>query len=267
MAELRRSDTASSSRGETRGQTIASFRRLAFLDKASCRAAQIALQEAPVKDAIALAGSLRGHVRKAMGSMYANYVLQKVVELTPVSASSFVAEELAGMGSDTARHRYGCRIICRLLEFGSPDEPATSQLFAEVLREADTLVRHSFGGYVAQHFLEFGSAEHKQRVGQAVRRHLVTNCLHKRGSRLVEAALQQCAEEDKRAIADELLATRETLLEVAQNQYGCHVAKALLRASGENRRRVAEYLRPVREQMRTSKYGKFVLAASAAGSV
>lgn len=264
LEQLRRSGTDHS--GESRAQTLERFRRMAFASKAQCRAAQLVLKEVSVKDCVALAGGLRGHVRASMGSMYANFVLQKVVELTPAAASSFVAEELTGVGAETARHRYGCRILCRLLEFGAADEPATHQLFEEVLADVGNLLRHSFGGYVVQHFLEFGSKDHKRRVGQAVRQSLVSNAVHQRGSRIVEAALQQCAEEDRRAMAEDLLASREEVLYLAENQFGCHVVKALLRTSEGNRRQIAEILRPVKEHMRQSKYGKHVLAACNAGS-
>lgn len=242
---------------------VSLFRRLAFSDKASCRAAQHVLEDAPVKDAVVLAGGLRGRVRAAMGSMFANFVLQKVIEVTPSSTASFLAAELSGMGAEVARHPYGCRILCRLLEFASPDEPAVRNLFDEVLTDADNLVRHSFGGYVTQHFLEFGTADHRQRVGQAVSRDLVLNATHKRGSRIVEAALQNCADVERNAIVDGLLASRERALELAQNQFGCHVMKALMKTSDENRKRLSNFMRPVREQMRHSKYGKYVLAASA----
>lgn len=265
LERFRRNEDGIAGDGDSRPQVLAAFRRMAFADKASSRAAQTVLHEVSVKEAVTLAGSLRGHVRAAMGSMYANYVLQKVVEVTPVASSCFVAEELAGMGAETARHRYGCRILCRLLEFGSPQEPATGGLFEEVLQEVDSLVRHSFGGYVAQHFLEFGSADHKRCVGDAVSRSLFANAAHKRGSRIVEAALQHCAEEDVRAMADELLASGDEVIKLAQNQFGCHVVKALLRNSEDDRKRIAEYLRPAKEQMRNSKYGKYVLAASSAG--
>jgi len=268
LERLRRSDIGLiPDEGELRCPTLEAFKRMAFADKASSRAAQLVLQEVSAKECVALASSMRGRVRAGMGSMFANYVLQKVIELTPVSASSFVAEELAGMGAETARHRYGCRILCRLLEFGSVDEPSAVMLFEEVLTDIDEILRHSFGGYVAQHFLEFGSDEQKRRVGQAVRRNLLSNAAHKRGSRIVEAALQQCAEEDRKGIAEELLASRENVLFLAEDQFGCHVVKALLRTSDENRRQIIEMLRPEREQMRSSKYGKYVLAASSAAGL
>lgn len=263
LERLRRSDADHS--GESRAQTLDHFKRMAFASKAQCRAAQLVLKEVSVKDCVALAGSLRGHVRASMGSRFANFVLQRVIELTPASASSFVAEELGGYGAETARHRCGCRILCRLLEF-SANEPATRRLFDEVLADAGNLLRHEFGGYVVQHFLEYGSEENRQRVGEALRRNLLSNAAHQRGSRIVEAALQQCAEGDRRAIAEGLLASREEVLYLAENQFGCHVVKALLRTSEGNRRQIAEMLRPVKEHMRSSKYGKYVLAACNAGS-
>ena len=59
---------------------------------------------------------LRGHVLQMMESPHANFVLQKVIEVLPANATCFVTEELATRAAEAARHRFGCRILCRLIE-------------------------------------------------------------------------------------------------------------------------------------------------------
>merc|ERR1719498_843075 len=93
-----------------------------------------------------LVQELHGHVRKALESPHANYVIQKAIEVMPPALAGFVVNELSGVAVPTAKDRYGCRAICRLLEHCPHDQ--TDCLIHEVLREVSTLCRHSYGNYV-----------------------------------------------------------------------------------------------------------------------
>lgn len=248
-----------SASGQERDSAIARFRKLAFADQMSSRAAQLALMESSAKDAADLAFGLRGHVRDAIRSMYANYVVQKLVEVMPTNISNFVAKEMLGVAGDIARHRFGCRVLCRLLEHNECSDPAIAELYEEVLNVAETLCTHSFGSFVIGHFLEFGSPQHRSRVVQAVRKDTYAIAADKRGSHIVEAILQLASPDDKKGVANDLLASEEQLLFLAHNQFGCHVVKSLVRLP-EYRQRAASLLCPHSSQLRVSKYGRHVLA-------
>ena len=94
--------------------------RLAF-ESIGCRVIQLAMELAEPSVAIELVSEMRGHVRDAIASPHGNYVIQKIIEAMPVGEFSFIAEELQGVGASVARHRYGCRIFCRLLENSADD--------------------------------------------------------------------------------------------------------------------------------------------------
>lgn len=256
LKKLHNSRNPGNAGARDRRSAAAELRQLAFSDQVSSRAAQLVLQEASKADAEVLASGMHGYVRKGMQSLYANYVIQKIVEILP---SSFIAEELIGVGAEAARHRFGCRIICRLLEHGHSSDKSTAKLYAEILTEAEDLCDHTFGSYVVGHFLEFGRPEHRRRVASALRADLVGNAESKRGSRVVEAALQLCSPEDRKILASELLGSTERLRGLAEGQFGCHVVKALLRMPGEHRRRTISLLRPSESKLRASRYGKFVV--------
>merc|ERR1740138_364723 len=85
--------------GEARAGALATIRGsvldLAF-DSVGCRVIQTALDVTSLKDGAELASELRGHIREAIESKHANYVVQKIVEVLPTSMVSFVVEELAG---------------------------------------------------------------------------------------------------------------------------------------------------------------------------
>jgi len=231
------------------------LRQLAFADKAGSRAVQLALRG---KDAPVIAAAFHGHVRQAMRSMFANYVIQLIVEVMPNSRTSFVAKELIGVGAEAARHRFGCRILCRILEHGSMDDPSTALLLDEVLQDAAGLSWHPFGNYVVRHCLEYGLEEHRMQVARALSSNLEAYAKHPFGSRVVETALQFCQMQDQLEIVMALSRSTERLAELACDQCGCHVVKALLRMPGELGQRVERCLQPAAEQLWKSRYGKHV---------
>eukprot|EP00913_Durusdinium_trenchii_P004487 g4166.t1 len=98
-----------------------------------------------------------------------------------------------------ARHRFGCRILCRLLEHCTT-EASTQRLISNILEdpaEALELCRHNFGHHVVQLVLERGHPRHKELVLQVLRRDLATNAAHRRASYVVEAALNNCAPKER----------------------------------------------------------------------
>ncbi|CAE8674113.1 unnamed protein product [Polarella glacialis] len=198
-------------------------------DSQGCRLVQLAIEKADIRVGKALALELLGHVREASTSPHANFVLQKVVTQLSPSTSSFISEELLGNGARFARHRFGCRIICRLLEFCSAEE-STHLLVDEMLQvptEALELCRHSFGHHVVQCILEHGLARHKELIVEVLRQDLLGNANHRSASYVVEAALSHCSIEDQHSLLAPLVIPA-VVAELAQSRYGCYVARTLL---------------------------------------
>eukprot|EP00928_Gymnodinium_smaydae_P015758 TRINITY_DN1583_c0_g1_i2.p1 TRINITY_DN1583_c0_g1~~TRINITY_DN1583_c0_g1_i2.p1 ORF type:complete len:495 (-),score=99.27 TRINITY_DN1583_c0_g1_i2:438-1922(-) len=242
----------------------ARFRRLAFADKASSRAAQMALEEARGPEAAALAAGMHGFVRPAMRSMYANYVIQKIVEVMPWSSASFIPQELLGAAREVARHRFGCRIMCRLLEHGPLQDRSLAALLEEVLGDTTALSCHAFGNYVVRHSLEFGLPEHRRWVALALCGDLYTIAGDQYGSRVVETALQFSGPDEQQMLAAELVRDPQLLVALAMNVAGRHVVKALLQMHGEYTQQAAAFFRSSAKELRESRYGKLVLDAAVA---
>jgi len=191
--------------GDEKQSALADFERLAFASNLSCRAAQMVLDQASVNDAAAFAAGLRGRVRSAVQSKHANHVVQKIIEVMPVSHASFVVDELKGVGQEVARHAFGCRVLCRILEHLSPSDSSTLEFIEEVLADLDELCNHSFGSFVVRHLLEFGLPEHRHRVVTAIQKDLAGYAKHKFGSHVVESALRHASPEDQQMLTRELL--------------------------------------------------------------
>mmetsp|Transcript_46017 Transcript_46017/g.80909 ORF Transcript_46017/g.80909 Transcript_46017/m.80909 type:complete len:532 (+) Transcript_46017:87-1682(+) len=249
--------------GYSRQAAIAGIENMAFRTKMSSRAAQTAIEKASAPDAAALALGMRGHVRSAVQSKFANYVIQKILETLPVARSSFIVEELLGSGAVLSRHRFGCRIVCRILEHGSLTEGATADLLNEILDSgAEDLCNHTFGSYVIRHFLEFGLPEHRSKIASALSTDVMGFSKQRQGSHVVEAALKFCSAEDQRMLAEQLMGKRDQLMSLASSQFGHHVMKGLLAVPpGELRQEIVDTLRPLAVPLHSTRYGKRVLQA------
>jgi len=244
--------------GEAQWTALSQFQHLAFASQVSSRAAQLALQNATGNHATLLASGLQGHVRRAAQSKHANYVLQKIIEVMPMARAGFVVEELLGVAHETACHRFGCRLLCRILEHLSPDDWATLNLLDELLLNVEELCSHTFGSYVVRHILEFGLPEHRHRIARALLPHVAWHAKHRLASHVVEAALKTCSAEDQRALA-EVLVEEKHIAGLATHQFGRHVVRALLMLPGNIKNEAEHALKQVEGQIKHSRFGKSIL--------
>jgi len=205
---------------------------------------------------------LHGHVREAIASPHANYVIQKVIEVMPTVLVGFVADELQGIGVLAARHRYGCRILCRLVEH-SAQTPGTVALVDEVLGAAGELCRHTFAHHVISSILEHGLAEQRHCVAQSLLVDLPRHARNRNASYVIEKALTYCSRDDRHAITSSLVTGPEQLVALAQNQFGSYVARALLKLPGEVGQKVAHQVaaavRSAPSQLEMTRYGQRLL--------
>jgi len=255
--------------GHQRQSALHSFAELVFKSKVSSRAAQMILEEASPSDAEALSSGLRGKVRNAVQSKHANYVVQKIVQVMPAARASFLIEELVDAASDVAKHRSGCRILCRILEHaprGSLSDSTTADLLSKILDDAADLSCHHYGSYVIRHIIEYGLPEHHQRIVDALSADVMRCAKDKFGSHVVEAVIHFSSDDDKLKIVNNLLSNRDQLLSLASNQFGRHVVKEMLRMQGDLRQRVVETFGPMEQQLQLSRYGKSVVKLLRAAS-
>lgn len=232
-------------------------RRRSF-EAAGCRTVQAALQNASSSAAADLVKELHGHVREGVSSPHANYVVQKIVEVMPSALSEFVAKELEGIGAAVARHRFGCRILCRLLEHAATS-PGTIALVNEVLAEVPELSRHAFAHHVVSAVVEQGLPEQRHRVAEALCSDLPRYARNRNATYVIEKALTHCSPEDQRAITEGLTGDQEQLLSLAHNQFGSWAIRAALRLPGDVSRDCLARLQAVGPQLRGTRFGQRVV--------
>jgi hypothetical protein len=232
---------------------------LAF-DPAACRVVQKALETADVEVATALAQEMTGHIRDAIKCPHANHVVQKLLDNLPADRTTFVVGELLGVAVELSKHRYGCRIVSRAVKIhaSSYSCPEVATLIDELLPETAELSRHTFAHYVVEAMLESGSADHAHEVACALRMDLMRHAKNRSATYVVEKALFCCDAHDQEAIASELFGNAEALLELTENQFGCHLAKVLPRLE-LHFQRAQKYLPHATPMLQKSKYGRRVL--------
>lgn len=203
---------------------------------------------------------LRGHVRLAISSPHGNFVVQKIVEVLPISLSNFVAEELLGVGAQVANHRFGCRVVCRILEHQArAGGQATAALIEEILTQVGRLCRGQFGHHVVKSVLEHGSHRQRAAVARALRRGVLRHARHRHASYVVEQALVHCCERDRNDLAGTLLSSPGYVPVLSSTQSGSFVVRTLAQLPGEIQSRARSQLHSAMRELCASKYGRLLL--------
>jgi len=174
-----------------------------------CRLVQHALELSDEQGQISLVSELKTRVIEATMDPHANHVLQRAVELMRPGAVHFVLDELKQHkkgASDLAKHRYGCRVLERLIEHFPPQELA--DLVSEMLADARSLVGHPFGNFVMQHLLEHGEPAQRRHLVATIcrtREELWWIAAHQHACSVLDKALSYCPVADQRFLAKKVL--------------------------------------------------------------
>ena len=175
-----------------------------------------------------IAAQLRGHVQVAVASPHGNYVIQKLVEVLGRADGSFVEEELFGAAVWAARHRFGCRVVIRLMEHRASVDIAP--LVEEILPELRSLICGRFAHYVVEALLVHGAAPWKSAVVAALLVYGATRAArHKYARFVVQRALNCCEPSDCELLVDDLLCTDGGVKKLARHSRGVHVLDDIVR--------------------------------------
>jgi len=240
---------------------VSAMRGFAFrlsLEPLGCRLVQLAIQLCDQTNRAEFISEFHGHVREMLESPHGNYVIQRIVENMPTALVRFVALELIGGGTSAARHRYGCRIICRLLEHTAVDGP-TVDLVDELLLEVRELSRHVFGHHVIKSVVEHGSSRQRVDVVRGLCGDITRHARNRHACYVLEAVLTHCPAEGQRLICDELLRRPDEVVLLAQSQFGHHVVRALIRLPSEASQTALHRLLEASGRLASSRHGRKML--------
>jgi len=230
-------------------------------DVNGCRVVQQAFEEGSNDERLQLVEQLRGHVWEALRCPHANHVIQKCITTTRPRDSHFIISELCQNGSGAAaaaRHRYGCRILERLLEhLAEQAQPLVDLIIAEGIE----LSKHVFGNYIMQHILEHGTLAQKHRLCRMLAPVAHTLGLDPYACAVIGKALSHGSPQDRVCIAQALLRVPDLLTTIACTRHGHITAKLVLQVSeGKQLAEARGELAKNVQLLRTSRYGRVVIA-------
>jgi len=183
-------------------------------------------------------------------------VLQKCIGVLRPQESQFIIDELRLAGiSKAARHRFGCRVLQRLLEHCTAQQ--LQEVVEELLLDASVLCNHIYGHYVLQHLLEHGSDSQVQRLSLILIGQMPAVATDIYGVAVVGTALSQAGPEEQASLVSILLSTPGLLLSMASSRHGHLAAKqALVHAQEKERRAALLELAARQESLKSSRYGR-----------
>lgn len=199
-------------------------------DAAGCRDVQLFLETCSSEEALAaVAEELHGHVEEAMRCPHANHVLQKLITAVDPWCVQFVVDELMatpGAAELAARHKYGCRIVQRLLKECWPQQ--VQALAKTLLVDANALAQNPYGNYVVQKLLEHGTPQLKRSLAAQITLGVDVLCRNVFSSAVIKSALQVLAKGDAQSLARSILRTPGLLAFLAHDRRCGHAVLGLL---------------------------------------
>lgn len=174
---------------------------------------------------------------------HGNFVLSKAIEALPTSKIEFIVQALTGHFMPVAKHRFGCRVICRLIEHCSANQ--IGDLWEEIVAESDSLARHPWGNFVLQHALEHGEA-YRSRIVEVLLPNFSTLPNDRVGSLVAQKVFDFVSTNDKALVLNAMLQAQgsNSIIETARHKFGSYVIEQLadLRQSHSEAEEIAKIL-------------------------
>lgn len=196
--------------------------------KHGCRVVQKALEVASSTSRDMLVAELEPHAVMLYESLHGNYVLSKLVETMPSAALQPIIKQLHARGPIVvAKHRFGCRVLERLIEHCSEHE--IGPLIDPIISSSEMLCRHSYGNFVIQHLFEQGAPARRLDILSQLLHAVPYLAMHRTASHVIQRLLEYCDRESLHMIIATLLNSQSptSFVEVACNRYGSVVTEQL----------------------------------------
>merc|ERR1712113_474032 len=258
------SEDRDSALNELQSQGVDLVSQLACSSKEGSEVLQRALNLANPKSALGMARQLKGHIAKAVRSPHANHVVQEIIRLIPLNQIDFVVQEVEQMGLKLVFHKYGCRILCRLIESDCSMQSSDKSMVCiveRVLQRLGDIIYDIFGHFVVESILEHGQDSHRAKILTELKANAIRAAHHDRGAFVVVKAMQYGCPEDVEDLSKKILAQGpEKLAGMASTWSGQNVIRALMQKTLTRQSLSDSFSCPAAlANLRTNKYGRDIL--------
>lgn len=193
------------------------------------RIIQKALEMTGGEPQLAFSQCFHGRVRQLLDSHHGNHVLQKSIVVMPPHAIQFILHELSfssGGWLGVVKHRFGCRVVERLLEHCQSE--VTAPIVAAVVSDIDALAKHPFANYVVQHILEYVPAHRLQVVNALIQVGVPLLAMQKVASNIIERAFEHGDATIQGLLAEAVLSCPYAIVEMGCSRYGSFTVRRML---------------------------------------
>jgi len=192
-----------------------------------------------------------------------NHVVQRCLQRLGPRDSQFVYDAAGAHCVEIATHRHGCCVLQRCVDFATGEQ--RDRLVEEIAKNGLVLSQDPFGNYVVQYILELGLPWASAEVMKRLLGHYSELAVQKFSSNVVEKCLKLGGSilDDTRAYVIKEIMLSPQLEWLIQDPYANYVVQSALTVSkGALHAQLVEHIRPHMTVLRSSPYGKRILARS-----
>jgi hypothetical protein len=193
-------------------------------DQHSSRWIQQQLGTASATDVRALFDEVRPHTLRLVGDVFANYVLQKLLEVGSDEMVAELARAVRGCAVALALQMHSCRFLQKLLEVAALAQQL--EIVAELAPSALRCVCDQNANHVVQKVIEQVPAERAELILAELSGHALSLSSHSYGCRVLQRALEYGSDAQRARILAELLPASASVL--CADQYGNYVMQSVV---------------------------------------
>jgi len=230
-------------------------------DPIGCREVQHAIETADANTLAGIAAELHDHVWDATCCPHANHVLQRCIAALFPEDLQFIVDVLTKerLAVQAARHKYGCRIVQRLIEHCSSVQ--IEGLLRSLLAEVPLVSCHAYGNYVMQHILQHSPLQSE--VCQALEEHLNALSSDQYGAAVVSCAMTSASRPSRLSLARAILKEPSVLIRLACSRHGHPAAREVVEVlDSPDRMEALRILGTNQTRLLRSRYGRIVAGMS-----
>ncbi|CAI7804419.1 unnamed protein product [Closterium sp. NIES-54] len=205
-----------------------------------------------------LTASLAGGVVTLIKDLNGNHVVQRCLQRLSAQQNEFIFNAAVSHCVEIASHRHGCCVLQRCIDFAQGQQK--NRILAEVASNALVLSQDPFGNYVVQYVLDLGLPWAMEEVVVRLQGQYAPLAQQKFSSNVVEKCLKLAPDNCRCLIIQELVVS-PLLGQLLQDPFANYVVQsALTVAKGPLYTALVEAIRPHLPSLRSSPYGKRILA-------